>query len=213
MKKIISLLLVAIMSVSLVACGSNETSNKDTDEKAAAQSEKETNSSEEIDLDDMVWISRQEEDEFGDVKEDGKIILETLIEGTFSNTATADSELKGYIFVEPRKNNHKVFVFRLMEYGKSPATFTSSEAENITLKTKINDETEEYKLFGAAPTSDLALGFDNIADGDGIFTALCNGNDVKCIISIGSSEYKFTIKSGNIMRVIDYINEKAETEN
>lgn len=183
MKKVLSLCLALVMALSLCACGGGEATGEPQEETV-----------------DGLWEAIYETDEFGDVEEDSKIVLRSPIVGEFSNTATNGSELAGYVFIEAFPGaNHYYVVFRLLEYGDMPITYTSSEAEEIVLKTKVGDQISEYSLLGVAPNSDLILGTDNVTDGDEVYSALCNGKDVRCIITIGSSQYNFTIYSSNIL--------------
>ena len=50
-------------------------------------------------------------------------------------------------------------------------------------------------MFGTAPNGDLYLGALNDEDGNWFVDTLCGGNDIKCVIYIGSSKYNFTISS------------------
>ncbi|MBR3752544.1 MAG: hypothetical protein IKK50_05370 [Ruminiclostridium sp.] len=183
MKRVLSLCLALMMTLSLCACGGGE---------SASDAQEETM--------DGLWEAIYETDEFGDVAENAEIVLRSPIVGDFSNTATNSSELGGYVFIDAFPGaDHYYVVFRLQEYGDMPITYTSSEAEEIVLKTKVGDKISEYSLLGVAPNSDLVLGTDNVTDGDEVYASLCNGNDVRCIITIGSSQYNFTIYSSNIL--------------
>lgn len=83
-----------------------------------------------------VWMIDQVVDEFGDEAEGENPVLKTPITGDFSNTATSKAKLVGILFVQ-KVSQKFVPSFRLMEYGSSKATYLSSEADEIILKTKI----------------------------------------------------------------------------
>lgn len=149
------------------------------------------------------WSVEQTVDEFGDVTENSETLLRTSISGDFSNTATSSSELTGYVFVTRYSGGtNSAFVFRLLEYGDHQVTFTSSDIEEgIVLKVKIGDTISEYPLTGEAPNSDLYL-LDYY--GDQLFSLLYHRyEDIRCIITIGSSQYNFTIKYGNFADVCE----------
>lgn len=40
-------------------------------------------------------------------------------------------------------------------------------------------------------------------NGELLLKDLYEGNDVRCIVEIGSSKYKFTLESGNFQKIID----------
>lgn len=149
------------------------------------------------------WSVEQTVDEFGDATENSETLIRTSISGDFSNTATASSELAGYVFVTTYSGGtNSAFVFRLLEYGKHQVTFTSSDVdEGIVLKVKIGDTISEYPLTGEAPNGDLYL-LDSYKNR--LFNLLYDGReDIRCIITIGSSQYNFTIKYGNFADVCE----------
>lgn len=149
------------------------------------------------------WSVDQTVDEFGDITDSSDTLVRTPISGDFSNTATSSSELTGYVFVERYSGGtNTAFVFRLLEYGNHQATFTSSDVdEGIVLKVKIGDTISEYPLTGEAPNGDLYL-LDYY--GDRLFNLLYDGcEDIRCIITIGSSQYNLTIEYGNFADVCE----------
>ena len=69
--------------------------------------------------DDDVWTLDQSVDDFGDAN--GDYIIKTVVDGTFSNTATTDSDLKVFVYfllddkgVFGRKGAY-ILAFRLLE--------------------------------------------------------------------------------------------------
>lgn len=195
MKKITAFILVIMLCFSLCACNSNA-NNANKTEKEPVLSENSDNIS--------AWTSDVSVDEFGDVTANSSKILKTLISGNFSNTATSDSNLAGYAYIMPDPTGlHFTVVFKLLEYGNNPVSYFSSD--KITLKTKINNEVEDFSLTGIAPTGDLYLGagIDNDDDGDDFIENLYGGNDIKCIINIGSSQYNFDISSKGFLKTFN----------
>ncbi len=180
---------------------------------------------------DITWVLEHSVDDFGD--ESGNSVIQCTVNGKFSNTATMDEELKvvTYILSDDEgtlvgKGNYAL-AFRLFEYGDHVATYTSSE-EKI-LKTKIGDNVEEYELLGSAPNGDLYVDFigndlntkeglqdyaqdNNKNYGEAIAKQLLDGNEIKCVIKIGSSKYNFTLEAGNIKDTFDELMEDGEHE-
>jgi hypothetical protein len=222
MKKWIATILAVAMVLSLCACGGDVQSSQDvvsasaseaetvvsvaeTEEPAVSEEPEEISAEETAEEPpvDEAWIVQQTVDEFGDVTEDSESVLATEIQGDFSNTATASSELDVVVRFSERPNSeHYLAQFVLFEYNDTPATYLSSDS--ITLKTKVDDTITEYSLYGEAPNGSLFLGYSDYDYGaDILFNELYSGKDVRCIINIGDSQYNFTIESANIVTVCD----------
>ena len=196
MRKVASFVLTLGIILSLCACGNSESTSAADKNGTDVVIQEDTNSSDV----GQTWLAMPSVDEFGDVVVGGAVSLYTSVKGNFSNTATTSSELDVYITISPNPGGqHFVVSFGLMEYGNSWATYTNSDIEKMTLKTKIGDTIQEYKLFGVAPNGSVSLGYNNANDGDTFFFQLREGNDIRCIINIGSSQYNFTVKSANFM--------------
>ena len=173
------------------------------------------------------WENTEVVDEFGDAT--GESAIRSVVSGTFSNTATAESNLTVVAFITmgvPAYSSDFIsdnatlirntltyptsaynVQFRLLEYDKTPATHLKSD--NMILKTKVGEDVEEYILIGNEDNSDLLVnpvimgetGFER--NGELLLKDLYEGNDVRCIVEIGSSKYKFTLESGNFQKIID----------
>lgn len=216
MKKWMSALLAAAMMVSMCGCGgsteaassvaaapeekSEVVSIPEAVETAASEAEAETETE---NVPAQVWETIQTTDEFGDVTEDSFTALQTSIDGEFSNTATAGSEVTGDVrFARKPNSEHYLMQIALLEYGKSPITYYSSDS--LTLKVKIGDTIYEYTLTGESPNGSLFLSnseYDYSADT--LFNVLYAGEDLRCILYIGSSQYNFVIESGNFAQICD----------
>lgn len=165
------------------------------------------------------WYLSHTVDEFGD--ESGNPVIQSEITGTFSNTATAESDLKVMAYIVSDDTGTIVgegkyaLAFRLFEYGDHVATYLSSDSK--ILKTKIGDTVTEYDLSGSAPNGDLYVDVNASVSslktkedienflygktsnyGEEIAKQLIDGNDIKCVINIGSSKYNFVLEAGNI---------------
>lgn len=174
MKKFIALLLACLICFSFCACGTEK--QQDT------------------------WSIKQTVDEFGDVTENSAEVITGVFEGTFSNTATAGSELSVIVSIGRKAKffSHYLIGFDLKEYNNTTATYLSSDTK--IFKVKINEEIIEMDLSGSAPNGTLYLSSEDYeCEGDIIFNELLKGNDVRCIINIGSSEYNFTLNSDNFV--------------
>ena len=173
------------------------------------------------------WENTEVVDEFGDAT--GESAIRSVVSGTFSNTATAESDLTVVAFITmgvPAYSSDFIsdnatlisntltyptsaynVQFRLLEYDKTPATHLKSD--NMILKTKVGEDVEEYTLIGNEDNSDLLVnpvimgetGFER--NGELLLKDLYEGNDVRCIVEIGSSKYKFTLEAGNFQKIID----------
>lgn len=220
MKKRIALALTVAMILSLCACGDStesaasssseeiaasvvETATPEVSEEPVVASAEESEEEPEEPAENLVWGIQQTVDEFGDVTEDSETVLTSEIQGDFSNTATTSSELNVVVrFMEKPNSGHYVAQFVLLEYGDTPATYLDSD--DLVLKTKVDDSITEYSLSGEAPNGSLFLGLsDYNYDGDLLFNELYAGKDVRCIINIESSQYNFTITSGNLATLSD----------
>lgn len=173
------------------------------------------------------WENTEVVDEFGDAT--GESAIKLVVSGTFSNTATAESDLTVVAFITmgvPAYSSDFIsdnatlisntltyptsaynVQFRLLEYDKTPATHLKSD--NMILKTKVGEDVEEYTLIGNEDNSDLLVnpvimgktGFER--NGELLLKDLYEGNDVRCIVEIGSLKYKFTLEAGNFQKIID----------
>ena len=173
------------------------------------------------------WENTEVVDEFGDAT--GESAIRSVVSGTFSNTATAESDLTVVAFITmgvPAYSSDFIsdnatlisntltyptsaynVQFRLLEYDKTPATHLKSD--NMILKTKVGEDVEEYILIGNEDNSDLLVnpvimgktGFER--NGELLLKDLYEGNDVRCIVEIGSSKYKFTLEAENFQKIID----------
>ena len=162
MKKLLALALAAALSLSLAACGggsgtgdtntpsggNGDTARTDTsgggeDSTTAPQVDTSTTPDETSN-----WYLIDEEDDFGD--KTGKKVLLGVFTGRFRNTATIDSELKVAVgcHIETLITGKETgtFYINLFEYGDNRVTFTSSEAENMSLRMKIDNTEQEYAI-------------------------------------------------------------------
>ena len=143
MKKVLSLVLALAICLSLCACGGNGEASKSSATSDAVTEELSANS----------WRIQLTKDEFGDITNSSSAVMYAPINGDFSNTATASSELAGCVYMVMGEE-YPAFVFRLLEYGDTPATFSSYDV--ITQKIKIGDKIYENEgVFGTPPNSDL----------------------------------------------------------
>ena len=176
------LLVCCTAALVLSACGGGSSSNttesnnaetvqESVEEKTEEESQQSTNviseenNEAEIESNDPdiygAWILDKPVDEFGDTVENAMPVLKTYDnDADFSNTATSSSPLDVSIFgtvseVSNSKSNF-LFVFRLNEYENTPATYTSDS--QMSIKIKVNDVIEEYKLIGFPPNGDVYLG-------------------------------------------------------
>lgn len=144
-----------------------------------------------------VWRISAETDDFGDVVEGGTPHINQMFIGTFSNTATAESEFAGGINIIWDNNKMDYTArFAIMEYGDNPMTYTSKSG--MTLKIKGGDGTiHEYGLEGIPPKG--ALKYDNA--NRLVFDLLQETGMVRCILEVESSRYDFELNCANFAEV------------
>ena len=210
------LLVCCTAALVLSACGGGSSSNNTTSSPETVEEKTEETGSEEsetantgLETNDSAesqnqgtdsisrWVVEQEKDAFGDVVENGEKYLTTTIKGTFSNTATASSDVTVQLLLLKNGDDNGVWLFfYLYEYGDNPVSPTSGDYYQMAVKYEDGaiDECDLETLQG-----DNAIAFidHGRADGKRIYNCLCLGQDVKCIISSNTSKYNFTIESGN----------------
>ena len=207
MKRIIALLMTLVMCLTLCACGSGIGSADIPTTEANISTNQETTEPEETteqeEVSDPVWTSTLTTDEFGDVTEDSVTAISGTFYGTFSNTATSGSELTvDMSFIKKEAYNHYQIFVDLKEYNDTNAVYHSSDS--VTFKMKIGGEITSISMQGKAPNGTLVAGSQQYGwGGDYLYNALYNGEDVRCIITIGSSEYNFTVTSDNFASVCE----------
>ena len=217
MKKVVAVLFA--LTFIMCACGnssdgspaSNEPVQTDVSEQqegaeeVTVESGDETVAEEEtaVTSDTGVWKKAKVVDDFGDEVEDADHVVYAPCQGTFSNTATEDSDLLACAYIRSLPNEYMIS-FRLYEYNDHKASFISSEAENIELKTKIDGEVkDDYKILAVEPNSDLFI--EGKSECYDLVKALRDGSDVKCVINIGNSKYNFIIPSEGFIEILGYI--------
>ena len=145
--------------------------------------------------------------------------MATTCVGTFSNTATSESDLIVRIVYSPAFNNDWAFAsigFYLYEYNNNPATF--GESEKVLFKAKIGDEIYEEELTGL-PSQGAVFMKNWVSRQNSVLLPLINDmcieneKDIRCIIEIGSSKYRFTITGENYVVAQDEMMHAAGYEN
>lgn len=134
------------------------------------------------------WFVGETVDEFGDST--GSTFCYTTCLGTFTNSATSGSDLAaGVYYVSSRQ----VFLFRLLEYSKTDATYLSNA--DISIKCKVDEYVFDDTLLGDAPNGYLILPSNNKSYKK-IYDYLIEGKEIRTVIYIDNSKYSFVI-SGN----------------
>lgn len=227
MKRICAFLCVLCLMLTLCACTANAPSETKNTNTPTANSETEeptvktTNASETtaptLSTEASSWEVITITDEFGDPTDEKA--LRCTFEGSFSNTATSSSDLRVVVFlVNPNEWVHLPsdcgFAFRLFEYGDHIATY--SRSDELILKVKIDGEIYSQPLIGIPPNGDLYFFNDFGFDFEGrtlcmeLMDRMWNGNDVPCIIEIGSSKYKFTLTGDGYINASNELDEISE---
>lgn len=206
MKKIITVLMAAALMLSLVACGGGNGGNTNTpsggNDTPTTQGATEISTPEPNETKNTAWAIGDGKDDFGDLT--GDKFIAGMVFGSFSNTATNNSELSVGIVCYLLPNGNPSFLIRLQEYGDLAATYLASD--DIILKTRIDGNDNEYILIGQPPNGLLMI---NPMEDTSIefFNALYDGKEISCIIDIGSSKYRFTIDGTDFAKLYDELQE------
>lgn len=193
-RKILPLCIAVAISISTVAYGNveNVTATKTSetiDSEISAESD--TKPIEKKNY----WKCISAVDEFGDPTNNS--VVASLVEGTFSNTATNDSELNVTVYFES-----PYLVFHMLEYDDTPISYISSD--ELLLKAKIEENVFEYTLSGQAPSSDLYVSLmTDTGIANELGNALLGGANIKCVIYVGSSKYNFELNGSGLADTID----------
>ena len=150
--------------------------------------------------DDGLWVIKNYVDDFGD--EEDEQYIGTVSIGEFSNTATSSSKLIVHTIMDYNKPKEAFVRFKLLEYGDAPAVYYDND--DIVLRVKAGDSELKETLKGNSPNGDVYMLNINssILFGE-LFKELLIGNDVRCIIDVGNSRYKFTLSADGFRKIAD----------
>ncbi len=153
-------------------------------------------------------------DEFGD-ETDGTYIRGTFGDGTFSNSATAGSELTALVFYHYPKEPYSTVHLRLLEYGSNLASYFLYGDRAVTIRVKVGEREAKTRISEDSSVLDEAYLRDSdlILQPDSevyslIVGALETGEDVKVAIRVGTptdtaSEYHFTITAAGFAEILE----------
>lgn len=133
-----------------------------------------------------LWSIRNYVDDFGDKTEEKYIGFDKYIVGTFSNSATTDSELYVQFLIDKANG----VAIQLLEYGNSFVKAFSDTDYSITVK---RESGEKFTTSGTMPKSNDRI---YCSDSSAIIDAISSGEDVSFYIEISNgamSTYLFTI--------------------
>ena len=187
-----SCLICALLVFNLSGFGSPESPSTNKDTSTSIADDKETDEGNAADNENKNvfgdWFVEEYKDDFGDST--GSTFCFTMSDGTFSNSATSESELVAGVYYDLY---HPVFLFRLLEYGNTKASYLSNAS--ISIKCKVGDYVFEDTLIGDAPNGELILSEKNKGFKQ-IYSYLEDGEEIRTVIYIDNSKYSFSI-SGN----------------
>ena len=128
MKRMLSALLILAVLCTLCACGDNPAtdSSATTNTTDTTSVETDTTLSEEP---DGIWVTKNYVDEFNDPTYQQYISTNTLLSGTFSNTATTNSKLQAKILVDSVHCSIMLF-----EYGNKQVKSNVDDEYKISIK-------------------------------------------------------------------------------
>ena len=138
-------------------------------------------------------------DDLGDAT--GQSVISTVVSGTFSNTATTGSDLLVTAYINFDEFDYCYDLsFKLLEYKDTPATYFSSDSKELKIKVGSINTVYEYGLLGEEPNGNVYV---SGSSGEDIVKYLYEGNDIRCVLNLGSSKYSFALEAGNIAQIID----------
>ena len=164
-------------------------------EELAEQKRKEAEEKERIRLANInntgMWVVRYYVDDFGEPTKQGYIRNTNLIRGTFSNTATQDSELDVKFLI----SNSSDISIQLYEYaGNNPVKAYSSESYTVLVQDKDGN-----RMKWRAVNYSERLSFDKTASRK-VHNALMKGGSIKFRITENdtpTTQYQFTIQKAD----------------
>ncbi len=211
MKKTMLFLVLFLLLLSVIGCGSPDASSEGTPApEVQATTPAETAAPKVVEDNTEKWFIARQVDAFGDeVSNSNLVMIKTSVKGTFTNSVTQNSPLVvdavdivgGCI-----KGGLHAFSFQLKEYDGSvlASIFSSSAA---SMKIKVGDTILDYPLDAQEGTGTVYLGMQN-AKGDELFNFLYQGYDVRCIITIDHTQYNFTLPAEGFVQVVEQAQEK-----
>lgn len=186
--KYLTCCLMIIMTVTF--CGCSGDNNATIDNWDAHLSDEAKDNTEDSHYSDLTnWTVLPFVDAFGD-ETSGTYIGSSEISGSFSNTATNNSDLTVFVFYDEQFG----FSFRLLEYGNHKATFLASD--NPHLYFKLDESTYILSFVkGRLTNSDLSISDPEFqTKSASLFRdTLLSGGSLPCVIINHNSEYSFTI--------------------
>ncbi len=203
MKKILAVVMVVIMAFALVACGGKtETATGDkttentatTTEKASNAEDTENNESKPAEEPAVpeTWEKSFYVDEFDEPTDEW--FVSTSFSGTFSNSATNDSALTGYVLIDAENVS-----FLLYEYNRNQVKNIYSRDKAYTIMAKLEDGSQaEYK--GSVWSEGDRVVVSN-ADKPRILELLKNSGKIKFYIyetENSVTNYLFSVESNNL---------------
>ena len=204
MKKIIFAFLIVAMLITLCACNNDISSDieDDTTTQASEDSSSETETTEtpeeEIQGD---WVIKNYVDEFNEPTLTKYITTKSKLTGTFSNTATNNSELKANILVDSTKIS-----IMLYEYGRNQVKSNSNDDYKITIKYGY----KKVEISGMMNLDRIHIWGNSKQE---MITALSSGKTVSLYIvnkDRKTTTYLFSVESSNFADAYDEIKLKDD---
>jgi len=138
-----------------------------------------------------IWRVRFYVDDFGEPTKEGYITNTSLLKGTFSNTATQNSDLNIRFLI----SNSSDISIKLFEYGRdNPVKAYSSESYRVLIQDK---DGERLKLRATNYSDRLSF---NKTDSRKVHSVLMKGGSIKFRIyeiDTPTTEYNFTIRKSD----------------
>lgn len=199
MKRILALFIIMTVALGLFGCNTAATTNH-SDEITTVAAEPSTTAPTEA-PEEIHWTKEYYVDDFGDPTRESYI--RGIFYGSFSNSATAASDLEAILALDKKMNSssNDMFSIRLLEYGDTYADLTGYNEYVITIKVKIDGVVTEDQPDYIVHNQGLLV----IMRGNKIFSAVLNALDadreISFVITVGinsSSTYRFTVDANGL---------------
>lgn len=154
MKKALLVLIILILISNCAGCGSNN--SPATDETQGTQETQESSTAA-TEFEEIHWTEEYYVDEFNDPTD--KKYIRGAFEGTFSNSATSNSNLTAMLIIDKYLNygsdyfDQDIFRIRLLEYGSHNASFSGSEETDVEIKIKIDNVVTQDTAYFLDPSN------------------------------------------------------------
>ena len=196
MKKILASMLMVVMLFAITACGEKKETAVTTETTQSSENTAEVKTEKEENTIPETWEKSFYVDDFNEPTDEW--FISTSFMGTFSNSATTDSSLSGYVLIDEEN-----VAFMLYEYNRNQVKNSYSRDKAYTITAKAEDGSKSE--FSGSVWSEGDRVIVSNADKPAIIELMKNGGTVKFYIyetDNSVTNYLFTVKSNNLKELL-----------